>query len=88
MMAGPWGELPIEPERPSLADAPFGTVAGDYDDWDAEAWAEWARNRPKRSATPDDELRECECPTVHGVIRHDRDTCTDPVAIRLDWFPV
>lgn len=38
------------------------------------------------SAEP--EPRACTCPTVHGVIRHEREWCTDPVVIRLDWFPV
>jgi hypothetical protein len=43
--------------------------------------------RPPRSTVPDAEVRACRCPLVHGVIRHERETCTDPVAIRLDWFP-
>jgi hypothetical protein len=30
---------------------------------------------------------DCGCPQVHGLVRHDRETCTDPVVIKLDWFP-
>jgi hypothetical protein len=32
-------------------------------------------------------LVDCGCPEVHGLIRHDREVCTDPVVIKLDWFP-
>lgn len=41
-------------------------------------------NLPPRSSEPD--RQECDCPAGDGVIRHQRATCTDPVARRLGWF--
>ena len=52
----------------------------DYDEW-ANDPAEWARKRP------DKPMQVCSCPRVYGMIHHDRDVCTDPVVVRLDWFP-
>jgi len=31
-------------------------------------------------------LTSCKCPVKDGMIYHQRDTCTDPIAARLDWF--
>lgn len=30
--------------------------------------------------------RDCLCPVVNGRVYHDRDTCTDLTARRLEWF--
>jgi hypothetical protein len=30
--------------------------------------------------------RACACPSTDGVIRHQRETCTDPVVARLGWY--
>jgi len=29
---------------------------------------------------------ECDCPVTDGRIRHQRQTCTDPVAVKLGWY--
>ena len=30
--------------------------------------------------------RACACPSSDGVIRHQRETCADPVVARLGWY--
>lgn len=32
------------------------------------------------------EVAPCGCPTRDGMIRHQRSSCTDPIAARLDWY--
>jgi hypothetical protein len=102
LMGGPWGELPVVNEPwpvdmcPDCGRAdcmgggcPPSTTArsaDDYDEW-ADDPAEWARRRPDEPSGAAGQHQVCECPSVRGVIRHDRDICTDPVVVRLDWFP-
>jgi hypothetical protein len=33
-----------------------------------------------------DDLRDCECPKRDGMIYHQRETCTDPIAKLLNWY--
>lgn len=58
----------------------------DYDDWLADPDG-WASKRPDEPRGAADQHQVCACPSVHGIIRHDRDSCTDPVVVRLDWYP-
>ncbi|HEX5290975.1 MAG TPA: hypothetical protein VFX25_19110 [Streptosporangiaceae bacterium] len=37
-----------------------------------------------RPAAP--RVAECGCPVADGAIRHQRETCTDPVTARLQWY--
>jgi hypothetical protein len=39
-----------------------------------------------QDARPAPELAECGCPETDGKIYHQRGTCTDPVAAKLDWY--
>jgi hypothetical protein len=32
------------------------------------------------------ELKACGCPEQDGRIYHQRETCTDPLVARLDWY--
>jgi hypothetical protein len=41
------------------------------------------RHQPRASLDPP---RACDCPERDGRIRHQRATCTDPVAAKLGWY--
>ena len=41
---------------------------------------------PPEDPAPDPGPAPCSCPQKAGMIRHLRQTCTDPVVARLDWY--
>lgn len=43
-----------------------------------------ARTAPAPEASQ--QLAPCGCPKKDGMIRHQRSSCTDPIAARLDWY--
>lgn len=38
------------------------------------------------SGTKHQDAESCGCPKQDGMIRHQKDTCADPIVARLDWY--
>lgn len=47
---------------------------------------ETARTEPARRISDAAAPRPCQCPEENGMVRHQKDACTDPVVIRLGWY--